>query len=243
MEYKSFMESYKSTIIIIPHAGGASHLYQTFANQLQENCRVYLYDLPGHGRRSKECLMESMEDVVEDLMKKIDFIENENWAVFGHSMGSHIAHALLRKRFNCGLSLPSCFFVSGTPSPVNRISENISDLSGDRFWLRLSDFGAIPDDILHNNEFRSFFEVILRKDMKIVDKYKPDTLKLPVPVHVFYGTDDMTEKSSLSWSQDSDYPVVQHPFQGDHFYLFKCCNDICAIMKKEILKQISQICR
>lgn len=237
------MERDKSTIIIIPHAGGASHHYRIFANQLQETCRVYLYDLPGHGPRSKECLMESMEEVVEDLMIKTNFIEKENWFVFGHSMGSHIAHAFLKMRFNCGLSLPSCFFASGTPSPVNRILEPISDLTGDQFWLRLSDFGAIPDDILHNREFRSFFEVILRKDMKIVDKYKPDIMKLPVIVHVFYGLDDMTENDSLSWSQDSDNPVVQHPFQGGHFFLFKHCKEILAIMKKEILKQIPQICR
>lgn len=235
------MERDKSTIIIIPHAGGASHLYRIFANQLQETCKVYLYDLPGHGPRSKECLMESVEEVVEDLMMKTDFIKNDNWAVFGHSMGSHIAHAFIRMRFNCDLSLPSCFFASGTPSPVNRITEPISDLTGDQFWLRLSDFGAIPDDILHNHEFRSFFEVILRKDMKIIDKYKPDIMKLPVPVHVFYGLDDMTENDSLSWSQDSCYAVVQHPFQGDHFYLFKCYNDICAIIKKELLMQIPLI--
>jgi len=237
------MERDKSTIIIIPHAGGASHHYQIFANQLQEVCRIYLYNLPGHGPRSKESLLESMDDVVKDLMTKTDFIENENWAIFGHSMGSHIAHAFLRMRYNYGLSLPTCFFASGTPSPVNRRSEAISDLTGDQFWHRLSHFGAIPDDIFHNHEFRSFFEVILRKDMEIVEKYKPDITKLPIPVHVFYGLDDMTENGCLSWSQDSDYPVVQHPFKGDHFFLFKYCNDICEIMKKEISKQITQICR
>lgn len=231
------MEKEKTTIVILHHAGGASHQYLPFANQLDKNFEVYLYDMPGHGQRSKEYLLESMEDAVCDLMQKIRFIENGNWVVFGHSLGSQLAHALVRMRFKEGLSLPSVLFVSGTPSPVNRVLKNISDLSSDDFWGRFSDSGGIRKDILHNSEFRSFFEPILRSDMKIVEKYQPVNLNLPVPIHVFYGTADMTEENARSWSQDSDYPPVLYPFPGDHFYLFNCCNNLCAIMEKEIVKQ------
>ncbi len=235
------MEKEKTTIIILHHAGGASHQYLSFANQLKRKFDVYLYDMPGHGQRSKESLLGSMEEAVCDLMQKISFIGNGNWVVFGHSLGSQLAHALVRMRFKDGLSLPSILFASGAPSPVNRVLENRSDLSSDDLWSWLSDSGGIRKDILHNSEFRSFFEPILRSDMRIVEKYHPVNLKLPVPVHVFYGTADVTEENARSWSQDSDYPPILYPFPGDHFYLFNYCNDLCEIMEKEIVKQIPVI--
>ncbi|HEX2957041.1 MAG TPA: alpha/beta fold hydrolase [Chitinispirillaceae bacterium] len=236
------MKNQKSTVILLPHAGGASHLYQVFADQLEDDFLVYLYDLPGHGRRSKEKLLESMEEVVLDLVQKIRFLENENWAVFGHSLGSLIAHALIRKRIKEGLSMPSVLFVSGTSSPVNRILDPISELSSIDFWSRCSDFGGISKNIIQNSEIRSFFEPILRNDFKIAEKYHPDQLPLPVPVSVFYGTSDMNKESAESWSQDSEYPLSLYSFTGDHFFLFDHCIDLCNIIKRDLFRLTPETC-
>ena len=213
-------------LIILPHAGGASYAYQKLAQALSPRFEIYCHDLPGHGPRASEPLMETMEELSCDLQQKIGSLDEQSWAVFGHSMGALLAHDLIQSRHSRGHSLPFAFLASGTASPSTKTRSQVSDLPSDLFWSRIQGYGGIPADALKMPEFKAYFETLLRSDFSIVESYIPGQGALEVPIHVFYGQEDMSAKEADSWRDATQAETHCHPFEGGHFFLFDRISEI-----------------
>lgn len=221
-------------LIILPHAGGASHAYQGLARSLYEGAPLFFHDFPGHGRRSNEPLLNTMDELVEDVMAlagAAGFFDKD-WAIFGHSMGALVAHAVIEKRIRKGLSRPTVFFASGarppswSPAPiadsVNGTAgpKRISSLPSDLFWFRMAGYGGIPKELSENSSILEYFENLLRMDFSIIEHHTPDTAPIDVPTHVFYGNRDHRVVACLDeWATMSVSPPHFHPFDGNHFFV------------------------
>lgn len=216
----------KVKLIILPHAGGASHAYQNLRRILDQQFDVYCHDLPGHGRRSSEALMTSMDAIQLDLAQKLELLLDQRWAIFGHSMGALLADALIRSRCAEGLSLPEVFFASGTAAPGGKAREKISQLPGPDFWDKVCRYGGTPDEALQSPEFKVYFEALLRSDFSAVESYCPKVLPYEVPLHVFYGQHDMSLAEAESWKGLTLATTHCHPFAGGHFFLFDHITEI-----------------
>lgn len=208
--------------VILPHAGGAGHAYQPLARHLPAWLDPYCHDLPGHGRRAREPLLQDMEALARDLQDHIGPLNGHPWVLFGHSLGALLAHALIRLRRHRGLSPPALLFASGTASPAaGKRRPAIARLPSADFWAQVSTYGGLPEAVLQAGELRDYFETILRGDFAAVEGYAPPPALFEAPIHVLFGREDISDEAAGTWRLDTSAELRRHPFAGGHFYLFE----------------------
>ena len=112
-------------LFCIPYAGGSASVYSGWNPILRENIQLVPVELSGKGVRAAEPLYENWEDALEDVYSSItEKIEpGEEYALFGHSMGSWIAYEILK--ILCRKKMPQplhVFFSGNTPPFIDRKS-------------------------------------------------------------------------------------------------------------------------
>jgi surfactin synthase thioesterase subunit len=239
-------------LLILPHAGGSSLSYQEFRNHLPETVSLFLHDYPGHGRRSSEPLLDTMENLVADLTTRAESAgfchKNTDWAIFGHSMGAVVAHAFIQKRIRQHLCLPAAFFASGARPPMPSSAKTASvplhgtalpkpsaNLPKDLFWAKMAGYGGIPEEISTHPEIQDHFEQLLKLDFQAIETHTPDTIPMDVPIHVFYGDQDRHVVACLKeWSRFSVLQTRFYPFDGGHFFVLDHLPQIGEIMGRTL---------
>lgn len=209
------------TLYILPHAGGAAYSYASLVRALSPSIEVCCLDFPGHGRRVREPALSDMHSLTEDILRHIQPRPHQPWALFGHSMGALLAHAICHARVQRGASLPLRLFVSGTAAPRARKPLHIANLPRQAFWERVADYGGTPAEILQCPELMEYFEDNLRRDFLIVDQYRPKLERLPVPITLYYARDDLSVQEVESWQQETSREFQVVDFNGGHFFLFE----------------------
>ena len=105
-------------LFFLPHAGGSAKSYSSFKRFLPKELTVVPMELSGRFTRSGEPLLDTVEDCVSDLVEKHRAIlENEEYALFAHSMGTVLACELIRQARAEGLRMPVHVFFSGKNPP------------------------------------------------------------------------------------------------------------------------------
>lgn len=175
-----------------------------------------------------------MKTLVADFFTKIKHPPGRSWALFGHSMGALLAHAIVLECDRLGEALPCHLVVSGTAAPAARETIRISHLPKELFWHKISSYGGVAPEILQSQELMDYLETILRSDFKAVEGYRPERLRVKVPITVLYGQDDMSSEEAASWMSETDERVRVSAFPGDHFYLFEHAGEICQLVKRNL---------
>lgn len=104
----------KVKLFCIPCAGGSANAYLKWNNYLQYNIELCPIELKGRGGRSDEAYYEDIDEAVEDVFNLIkDSINNNEYALFGHSMGGLIVYELYYKLLENGMKLPKQIFIYG----------------------------------------------------------------------------------------------------------------------------------
>ena len=81
-------------LICFPHAGGFA-FYFNFLRQIKTLHKgdLYLYEYPGRGYQGKEPNAESLMAIAQTAAARIaDFVGDEPFCIFGHSMGAFVAY-------------------------------------------------------------------------------------------------------------------------------------------------------
>ena len=107
-------------LICFPHAGGFA-FYFNFLRQIKTLHKgdLYLYEYPGRGYQGKEPNAESLMAIAQTAAERItDFVGDEPFCIFGHSMGAFVAYeteALLEAHYG---KQAARLILSGQHNPV-----------------------------------------------------------------------------------------------------------------------------
>lgn len=94
-------------VIVLPHAGGMASAYSFLKKHEDGFIEFELVELAGHGSRTNEPLNETVEQAAEDIYYEIqDIIEDNDYVILGHSMGSWLAYELYYKILEEDNTLP-----------------------------------------------------------------------------------------------------------------------------------------
>lgn len=211
-------------MFVLHHAGGSATTFFPLARALPQSWEPVLYDLPGHGRRRAEPLLESIEDMVEHLVADLDGELDTPFALFGHSLGAIVAFETARAL--TALGRPPLFLgVSGRSAPGHRDREPLALHTVDDQTLLASlnmVGGGMPDRIAEVPEFRDRFLRLARADLGAVDAYRPDPHRTPLPCRMatYSGATDpwAPPHAAVAWEQETHAGCVRHTLPGGHFY-------------------------
>ncbi|AQS04672.1 thioesterase II family protein [Clostridium beijerinckii] len=228
-------------LFCLPYAGGSEVIYYKWKKYLSSLILLDTIELKGRGKRFNEGFYENLDEAVEDIFKNIKtkIVDNE-YAIYGHSMGSLLAYELYYKIFNENLRIPKQIFFSGYKAPnINRKEKHIHLLPDEAFINKVIDLGGTPKELVGNKEFLQLFTPILRNDFKMLEnyvyKYRKD--KIQCDISVLNGKEDhITQDEILEWKNHCDKAFKVYNFVGNHFFINTNIESITNIINKTLLK-------
>lgn len=221
---KGYLSMTKTKIFLIPHAGGSARSYLRIKRYLDsEKIELIPLDTAGRGARTKEKCFEDVKSCVRDLYEKMAAqLEDEDYIIFGHSLGSILAYELTEYLMEKKKRLPRCLIVSGRVSPDANFDDfRISKLDDEHFLKKLAKFQALPAELEMNSQIKELFMPVLRSDIRMSDNYQFQE-KMPVScdLYAFYGDQDQMVSSEEieEWERFGKKKVEIAKFSGGHFY-------------------------
>lgn len=229
-------------LFCLPYAGGSELIYYKWKNYLDSSIKLYPLELKGRGKRLYEDFYKNIEEAVDDIFNNIkDIIIDNDYAIYGHSLGSLLAYELYYKIYKMGLRQPKHIFFSGSVAPnvINKNNNKIYNLSKDDFIKKMKDLGGTPDRLLNNNKLLNIFLPIFRNDFKILEtyEYKQRKCKIKCGITILNGKQDsfnMGEK--LNWEDLACGNFEIYNLEGDHFFINSNFENIIKIINNTIAK-------
>lgn len=230
-------------LFCLPYAGGSSVIYSTWKNYINSNIELCPIELSGRGKRFQEPLCNTIEEIVEDVYEQIKISVNEDtYAIFGHSMGSIIAYELTHKLQDKNKNLPKHVFFSGHKAPnIIRDEEIIYNLPDEEFKNKLIELGGTPKEFFESKELCDMFMPIIRADFKAVENYNYNRSneQLNINFSVLYGKkEEMTMNEILQWRNHTSGETKIYPFEGDHFFINDNAKNIVNIINHTLYNNI-----
>lgn len=215
--------------VCFQHAGSLSPYYN-FLKKL--NCcsdfKIFVY--AGRENKLLEPFYSDFNDCImragEELNNYIN--TNEEYVIFGHSMGAYIAYEVAIQMQNFYNKPAKCIIVSGQTAPTRYEKVKIID-DNKRFLNYLSVLGGIDKELAQNEELMDLMLPIVRSDFILYNKYVPTCKKnvLNSPLAAVYGQDDLAFDTKYidDWSSFTRHYLGSKKFPGDHFYFNKIESD------------------
>jgi surfactin synthase thioesterase subunit len=180
-----------------------------------------------------------MGDLVGDLVEELRPVLRSPWAVFGHSMGAAIAHALARATTADGLG-PTHLFVSGRRAPGSPPPHPpLFALPKERLIAEVERlYGALPAVLHAHPGLLDTFLPTMRADLELLDTWAPPTDRaLACPVTAYGGRDDHAVPPTVldGWSETTSGTFRKVVLPGGHFGYVRDAHeardDVAAVLR------------
>ncbi len=230
-------------LFCIPHAGGSAALYRCWPQRLPE-FDVCAVQLPGRANRFGEPALTRVDAIVDYLLPEILPLLDRPYAFFGHSMGTALALAVMRRLQVIGVPLPSHLFVSARQPPHKPFPERtLTGLTDAEVVAEIHrEFGGFPPEVLACPELVEMLLPTLRCDFEALEHHAPVLeSRLPVPITALGGTTDLcsTPERLQAWQAYTTSALDIRLFPGDHFYLDNCLESVTRTVRDVLLAQCS----
>jgi surfactin synthase thioesterase subunit len=231
-------------LLCFPYAGATGVAFLKWEKYMIET-KVLPLELPGKGGRMAEPLCQTIEEMVDDLKKQMmKLIEpEEDYAVYGHSMGCILIYELLHELWAMGFPLPVHVFMSGKNPPDTEMEKTIYKLNDAEFIEKVVEMGGMDERFFKNPTLAKLFLPILRTDMNMVENYcnKEKKQRLPVDVSFFFSSEDEWVNSEYvkRWADYIAGSFRIYYFAGGHFFIFEQEEKITGIIN-ETLSNINE---
>jgi medium-chain acyl-[acyl-carrier-protein] hydrolase len=208
-------------LFCFPHAAGNSLVFRPW-HRLLDGIDLCPVELPGRGARIDEAPFRRMDSLVDALCEVLPPLLKIPFALFGHSMGAYIAHALALRLGAAGGPAPMHLFVSGAAAP-DRTPRNppLHSLPDRELVGALTRFGGTPAAVLARDELVTALLPTLRADLTLAETYSAARSQpVSCSITAFGGSGDTIDRRALQgWSTFTDGAFRLRIFPGDHFYL------------------------
>jgi surfactin synthase thioesterase subunit len=231
-------------LFFFSYAGGTATLYLKWKKYIHRFIHIYPLEIPGRGTRINESLCYTVEDIVDDAYRKISkLIDDEEYAIFGYSMGSLIGFELCRKLKENGHKMPLHLFTAALMSPqLIEKRKNIHTLSNEEFQQELIKYNGFPNEIIENKAIMDFYLPIFKADFEAIEtyKYRKNNNKIDVDITTLYGKEDNIQLDQIhTWANVTTGTHNTYEMKGNHFFILNQAEGISDIINKTIVRELN----
>ncbi len=230
-------------LFCLPYAGGSESIYYKWKKFLNPSIELIPMALKGRGKRFSEIFYDSLEEAVDDIFENYkDRIGEDDYAIYGHSMGSLLAYELYYKICKSNLRKPTHIFFSGykAPSIINE-RESTYSLSDNDFIKKVMKLGGTPKELMNNQVLLQIFLPVIRSDFKNIESYNYEKKenKIECDVSILNGKQDSINlKEILAWKNHVSGGFNMYNFDGNHFYINSNVENITNIINDTLANKI-----
>jgi pimeloyl-ACP methyl ester carboxylesterase len=202
------------------------HIWDKFADGLQQHFRIIRMDLPGHGKSGILAPVHTMETISESVAAVLDALSVEKCVLVGHSMGGYVALAFAHAKIDRLLGF--CLFHS---TPFADTGEKKSNRDREIELVRQGK----KELIININIPKGFADNNLNRFQADVTWAKSIALETPEEgiIATLEGMKKRSDRSSVI--QESPIPVLWILGEKDNFINYQ------AIQEKINLNQKGQL--
>lgn len=210
-------------LFCFPFSGGSPQYFREWCDLVPDTLEVCVLNAPGKGRRVAELPLDSMDDLVAEIMQQQDIFYEKEFSFFGHSMGAWVAAETCWRLLDQGKALPVQFIVSGSiPLCFKRFPPYVHQMTDDELINELKVLGGTPEELLNDRKFMGSFLPGIRADFKIFELHVNQHSKtLPVNLSIWSGIDDPRVPVSLGqyWKMIAQGEANESFFSGGHMFI------------------------
>ncbi|WP_271730053.1 thioesterase II family protein [Aquimarina algiphila] len=225
-------------VIAFPFAGGNMYSFNFLKDILfKKGIELKVLEYPGRGQRMRESLLYRIDHIVEDALDKlVQETREEDYFIYGHSMGGLIGYLVCKEIQMKSFKKPIKLIVSGKKAPSKAKYEKLFDLPSNIFWEKVKKLGGIQEELLEEGSIKKFFEPILRADFEAVEKYSYlSAANLTIPIDVFYGSEEINDTLDFkNWELETHNKVEIFEMEGDHFFIYRHAEKLANHFFQEI---------
>jgi surfactin synthase thioesterase subunit len=213
------MSEHGVRLLCLPYAGGSVAVYHRLTRAMPPGVTVRPIELPGHGLRRGEPLIDSFDGLVDWVATHIRATVDGPYVLFGHSFGALLAFETARV-VRDELGEPCALLVSGHNGPSYRTERpGIHALSDAELVAATGIWGGLPAELDAFPELRARSLRVLRTDLRLAETYRrrPGT-PLSCPLTVFGGdADGLVDAAGLNaWGAETTGPTTVVTVPGGH---------------------------
>lgn len=228
-------------LFCLPYAGGSEAIYYKWRQFLGESIELSPIELKGRGKRYNQDFYIDINEAVNDIYDSIkDEIEENEYAIYGHSMGSLLAFELYYKISSMGKRKPTHIFFSGYSAPGSIKEREITYTLPDYdFMNKIIELGGTPQELMDNRELLDLFIPILKNDIKILENYtyKDREEKISCDISILNGSKDSIKINEITeWRKHTSVKCNMYTFNGNHFFINDNVENITNVIKHTLLE-------
>ena len=214
-------------LVCFPHAGGGASFFRDWPRWLEPSVGLAGVCYPGREHRIVEPMTSHMSELADEIAEALGPLTDRPLALFGHSMGAHVAYEVaVRLEERHGFSL-SRLFVSAQGFPYD--PARLHWWQGEADLLdAFAELGGIAAHVRDSPELREMALELLRGDLRLLHGYRPAPHRvIGAPLVGFAGDSDphLQANDLTSWTAATRAKCEFRTFAGGHFYLADCAAD------------------
>lgn len=219
-------------MFLFSYAGSFGYSYRQWESCQLSQLELIAIDYPGKGTRINEppvsSWIELIKDATEEIMKYN--LKEQNYLLFGHSMGAKVAYEVCLELQKKGIGLPKVVFFSGT-EPFSK-KTNLYLENDTVFRKKMIELGGISKEVLIEPELAEFVFSNLKEDALLLDQFNFEPKRRLKTYSVILSGDRDQSGTNEEWQSVCGEDFCQFTFFGDHFFIFESA--------EKVLNQIEQ---
>lgn len=223
-------------VIFLHHAGGDKYSWRRYQEALSTQIEKVFLELPGRGDRFSEPLLQSTDEMIDDLYEQVRNLLDRPYVLVGKSMGALHTYLLLHKIRENAQPLPLHVFLGSRKCPTSYTQHvKIATLSSEEFWEGVKGYGGCPPALLQHKELMELYEPILRADFHSLESYVHQVKSpLPISATVMVGKEDKIALSeTYSWQDHFSQEITFHKMLGGHFFMHEQAFTISKMIEEQ----------
>jgi medium-chain acyl-[acyl-carrier-protein] hydrolase len=219
-----------------PYAGASASLYHGWKSRLVPSVEVRGVELPGRGARFLEPPLTRLPPLVRLLADELEPHLASPYAFYGHSLGGLLAFELARELRRRERPQPVHLFVAGCWPPDDRGAPTFLHRLGDADFVEVvRRFGAMPAEVLEDDELLACVIDALRADFEVAETYEyGDEPPLDCGISVLWGQGDNAVLDLTAWRRQTRGAFSIRLLRGPHLFLHSSLDSVLEAIERDL---------